>query len=74
MGSEMCIRDSAFAYTTTDLLSDVVTYLIAFYLMLLVVDYFVPRGVESEIDAGYGDDESLYSMSENVDSSFSLDG
>ena len=47
----------AYAVTSANILSDVVTYLIAFYLLTIAINYFTPRGVSSEIGMDSNDEE-----------------
>ena len=39
----------AYAITSPNIFSDVITYLIAFYLLTIVINYFTPKGVAEEI-------------------------
>lgn len=36
---------TAYAVTSADILSDIITYLIAFYLLTIAINYFTPKGV-----------------------------
>ena len=47
----------AYVVTSADVLSDIVTYLIAFYVLTIGINYFIPRGVSSEIGISSSDDE-----------------
>ena len=38
----------AYLCTTTHPCSDIITYLLAFYLLLVAVNYFTPRGLEED--------------------------
>ena len=38
----------ALAYAETTECSDLVTYLIGFYLLMLTINYFIPRGVSNK--------------------------
>jgi hypothetical protein len=46
-----------YAVTSADILSDIITYLIAFYLLTIAINYFTPKGVSSEIGMDSNDDE-----------------
>ena len=37
--------------TTTDICQDLNTYLVGFYLLMLVLNYFLPKGVSTDIDS-----------------------
>ncbi len=43
----------AYAENTQSICSDLVTYLIAFYLLILAVNYFIPRGVSEDVDSSF---------------------
>jgi hypothetical protein len=47
----------AYGVTSADILSDIVTYLIAFYLLTIAINYFLPKGVSSEIGIYSSDDQ-----------------
>jgi hypothetical protein len=40
---------TAYAITSPNIFSDVITYLIAFYLLTVAINYFTPKGVAEEI-------------------------
>lgn len=62
----------AYADTTQNLCSDLTTYLIAFYLLILIVNYFIPRGASTDVEGLYDDeDDDLYSLNTSLGSSFS---
>lgn len=47
----------AYAITSPNICSDVITYLIAFYLLTIAINYFTPKGVAEEIGIVSNDDE-----------------
>jgi len=46
-----------YVVTSASILSDLITYLIAFYLLTIAINYFTPRGVRSEIGMDSSDDD-----------------
>jgi hypothetical protein len=59
-----------YAATTKDICSDLNTYLVGFYLMMLTLNYFLPRGVADHLDEGFDEDEeNLFSFNDSLDSS-----
>jgi len=58
-----------YAATTKDICSDLNTYLVGFYLMMLTLNYFLPRGVANHLDDNCEEEENLFSFNDSVDSS-----
>lgn len=60
-----------FAVNTPTFGSDLTTYLIAFYLLYLIVNYFIPRGVQ-ELDSSEEEEEGeeLFALNASLGSSF----
>ena len=59
-----------YAATSKDICSDLNTYLMGFYLMMLTLNYFLPRGVAEHLDdTCEEDEESLFSFNEHLESS-----
>jgi threonine/homoserine/homoserine lactone efflux protein len=53
----------AYLLTTSHPCSDIITYLLAFYLLLVAVNYFTPRGLEED-----DEDQELYSLDDSLNS------
>jgi hypothetical protein len=47
----------AFAATSKDICSDLNTYLVGFYLLMLGLNYFLPRGVSHDLEESFEEDE-----------------
>ena len=46
-----------YAAASNNICSNVITYLIAFYLLTIAINYFTPKGVAEEIGIGSSDDD-----------------
>lgn len=63
---------ATFMVMTNNVLADLNTYLVGFYLLMLLLSYYLPKGVSHEIDS-YGDEEDnpfMFSASLGASSSF----
>jgi len=58
----------AYAVTSPNICSDVITYLIAFYLLTIAINYFTPKGVAQEIGITSHEDEELYTLDDSLGS------
>lgn len=57
--------------TTTDFCADLNTYLVGFYLLMLALSYFLPKGVPDDMDSSFDDDEEYsFACNEAIDPSF----
>ena len=59
-----------YAAITKNICSDLNTYLVGFYLMMLILNYFLPQGVANHLDDSYEEDEeNLFSFNDALESS-----